>query len=256
MASWLPIRFYYDTMLGSVGSTFTATSTAAGDYLAAYLYNMLEVNMWKASSTDDQTLSYDAGAGNSKAADYIAILGHNLKTAGVNVYVERSSDNINWTEAFSWTPSADTVQLKEFSNPGSFRYWRLKMTGASTAVYMTLCIWGLKTELKFASASFDPHEENAKANMNLSQGGYVTGVHKMYSERRLSLKFENANATIYTAVKAWWDANGLKNFFVAWEIANNPNDVYLMRPDVKFSNPLINSGLRRNITINLIGRKE
>ena len=161
-----------------------------------------------------------------------------------------------WTTAHSGAPAADTVYLKEFTATAAHRYWRLRITAASVPVYMTLCIWGQKTELDYATASFDPHEQNVKANVNLSQGGYVTGVHTQYAERSLSLQFEDADATLYSKVKTWWDTSGLKNFFVAWEIANNPNDVYLMRPDVKFSNPLTNGGLYRNITINLTGRKE
>lgn len=256
MATWAKIKFYYDTMLSSVGSSLTASSTASGDYSAGYLYNMLETNMWKASSSANQTLSYDAGAGNTKGADYVAILGHNLKTAGAAVYIDRSSDGASWTEAYSWTPSADTAQLKEFTNPGAFRYWRLRITGASVAIYMTLCLWGLKTELDYCSAEFDPYGQEVKASRNLSQGGYVTGIHAMYIERQVALNFEDADATLYGAVKTWWETSGLKNFFMAWELANNPSDVYLMRPDTKFNNPMTNGGLYRNITVTLTGRKE
>ncbi|MBI5344760.1 MAG: hypothetical protein HZB83_05410, partial [Deltaproteobacteria bacterium] len=51
MSAWAKIKFFHDTMLGSAGSTLTATSTASGDYSAAYLYNMREVNSGKAANT-------------------------------------------------------------------------------------------------------------------------------------------------------------------------------------------------------------
>jgi len=256
MAIWGKINFFYDTMLGSAGSALTATSTAAGDYLVSYIYNMLETNMWKASSSANQTLSYDAGAGNTKGADYISILGHNLKTAGASIYLEWSDNNSNWTQAWSDTPTADTIYLKEFTQTAAHRYWRLRITGASVAVYMTLCIWGLKTELDYCTAEFDPYGQEVKANRNFSQGGYVTGIHTMYAERQIALTFEDADAALYGLIKTWWETSGLKNFFMAWEIDNNPNDVYLMRPDAKFFNPLTNGGLYRNVNINLTGRKE
>lgn len=244
-------------MLAAAGSTLSATSTASGDYDVNNLHNMLETNMWKAASAaSPHYILYDAGVGSAKAADYICVIGHNLKSAGASIVLEYSNDNAGYTAALTDAPAADTVYLREFANPGPFRYWRLKMTGMSIVPYMTLCIWGLKTELDYATADFDPHEHSWKASVNQSQGGYITGVHAQYAERQLSLKFEDADTALYTAVKAWWDASGLKNFFVAWEIANNPNDVYLMRPDTRFVNPLTNGGLYRNITINLTGRKE
>ena len=242
-------------MLGAPGSALTATSTASGSDVKN-IYDMLETTMWKASSSANQTLSYDAGSGNTRAANYIAMLGHNLKTAGASIYLEWSDDNSNWTEAWSDTPAADTVYLKEFAQTAVHRYWRLRITGASTAVYMTLCIWGLKTELDYATAGFDPHEQEAKANVSVSETGYLLGIHHKYIERSMTLKFEDADADLYAKVKEWWETNGLKNFFVVWEGANSPDDVFLMRPDPKFSNPLKAGGLYRDITISLRGRKE
>ncbi len=262
MATWAKIKFFYDIMLGTAGSSLTATSTASGDYSVNYLYNMLETNMWKAANTNTPMyIAYDAGAGNAKTADYMVILGHNLKTIGASIVLQYSTtgawagEEIGVFAGFS--PDADTVILKEWAALATARYWRLKITGVLSAPpYMTLLIWGLKTELDYATASFDPYEQEAKANINLSQGGYVTGVHTQYAERSLQLRFDDADATLYGKIKTWWDTSGLKNFFVAWETANNPNDIWLMRPDTKFSNPLMNGGLYRSISVNLKGRKE
>ncbi|MBI5233518.1 MAG: hypothetical protein HY880_04115 [Deltaproteobacteria bacterium] len=259
MAVWAKIKFLWETMLGSTGSTLTATSTATGDYAVSYLYNMLETNRWKsANTTTPMYVSYDAGSGNTKTADYLAIIGHNLKTIGATITLQYSSDNVTYYDCFTgFAPTADTVILKEFTSPGAYRYWRLKITGTlSAAPYMTICIWGNKTELDYASASFDPYAQEIKANVNLSYGGHVAGVHTLYTERNMSLRFDDADATLYGKVKTWWDMSGLKNFFVAWETANNPDDVFLMYPEVKFDNPLKNGGVWRDIAIKLSGRKE
>ena len=262
MAQWAKIKFFYDTMLGLAGSSLTATSTATGDYNVAYLYNMLETNMWKAANTTTPMyVTYTAVLpANQKAADYLAILGHNLFSAGATIVLQYSTDNFvtDTNDAFTaFAPTADTVILKEFAAPAIKWYWRLKITGTlSAAPYMTLCIWGNATELDYATAGFDPHEQEAKANVSVSETGYLLGIHHKYVERSMSIKFEDADADLYAKVKDWWEVNGLKNFFVVWEGANSPDDVFLMRSDAKFSNPLKAGGLYRDITINLRGRKE
>lgn len=263
MISWAKIKFYYDTMLGSAGSALTASSTASGDYSVNYICNMMETNRWMAANTTTPMyITYDAGSGNTKTADYLIILGHNLHSANAAIEFQSSSDNFgsDITSITGGNPSADTVLLYEFAQTAPKRYYRLKINPASGSLsappYMAICVWGMKTELDYADSSFDPYQQEAKANVNLSQGGYVAGLHTMYTERQLSLTFEDADSTLYGKIKSWWETNGLKNFFVAWETANNPADVFLMRPDTRFNNPLTNGGATRSITINLSGRKE
>lgn len=258
MAVWAKIKFFWETMLGSTGSTLTASSTDAGDYSASYLYNMMETNGWKAGvSAGPHYITYDAGAGNVKTADYIAILGHNLGSSGAALSLQFSSDGAAYTDSFTpFMPSSDKALLKEFTSPGNYRYWRVSITGTSVPPYMALCIWGNKTELDYASSDFDPYGQEIKASENLSQGGFLAGIHEQYTERSMSIRFADADALLYGNIKDWWEKSGLKNFFLAWESANNPDDIYLVRPDARFSNPLKSGGLYRDITINLKGRKE
>jgi hypothetical protein len=262
MATWAKIKFYYDKMFGSSGSTLTATSTASGDYDVDYLYNMLETNMWMALNTATHYITYDAGVGSTRTADYIAVIGHNFYSGGgagaMNIRVEYSSDNFSAdiNLAFNNTqPTSDDAFVIEFASQTA-RYWRVRTSNAGSSVYMTLCILGEKTELDYASSSFDPHAQNRKVNQNISYGGYVTGVHEQFVERSMSLSFQDADSTLYTKVKNWIDTNGVKNFFVAWDLANNPTEVFLMRAEGDVNNPLTNNGAYRNITINLKGRKE
>ncbi|MFQ5353379.1 MAG: hypothetical protein ACE5DR_00395, partial [Thermodesulfobacteriota bacterium] len=154
--------------------------------------------------------------------------------------------------------SVQAGDLSDYVTPGAInkRHWRLKMTGHSSAPHMNICIWGNKTVLDYATASFDPYGEHVQANVNLSNSGQVMGVHKKYTERSLSLAFREADTTLYEKVRAWWERSGLKNFFVAWERGNNPDDIFLMFPDKRFNNPLKNGGLFRDINIKLKGRKE
>jgi len=259
MATWNKIRFYYQTMLGSTSSTLTATSTLAGTAVAN-IYNMLEGDRWEATdATSPQYLTFNGGGINTYDADYLAVIGHNLASIGATIALEHSTTGAWAGEevvAVTYTPSADTVILQELTAPGAKGHWRLKISGQSAAPYMAICIWGLKTELDYARASYDPYGEDVKANVNISASGYLLGIHRQWSERSMTLEFPDSDSTLYTTVKTWWDAVGLNNFFVAWDLANNPNDVWLMHADQQFRNPLTNGGAFRDITIKLKGRKE
>ncbi len=258
MATWNKVRFFYDTMLGAAGSTLTATSAAPGCE-AGNISNMIETNMWRASGlADPHYITFDAGAGGGAGADYIVVYGHNLAACGATVVLQYSADNFSAdvNDAFvPETPATDRIYLKEFPQTSQYRYWRLRITGHTAVPYMTICVWGNSTELDYASTSFDPHSQDAKANVNLSYGGYVTGIHTQYVERSMALRFEDADEALYARVKDWWETSGLKHLFVAWENANSPDDVFLMHPDTRFDNPLKNGGAYRDITINLKGRK-
>lgn len=141
--------------------------------------------------------------------------------------------------------------------PGSLprRWWRLKITGHSAPPEMSICAWGNRTELDYVSAGFDPYEEEIKANVTRSDTGYVLGVHDRYRERRMTLRFEDADDELYQKIRDWWDNHGLRNFFVAWERGNRPGDVFLMMPEPRFNNPFKLTG-RRDISISLTGRRE
>lgn len=259
MAQWNKVKFFYGTMLGGQGSTLAATTTAAG-HDVANIHNMIETNMWKAAdATDPHYITFDAGSGAAAGADYLAILGHNLASAGATVALQYSTDGFvsDISDAFApESPATDRAWLKEFAETNNYSHWRLKITGHNQPPYMAICVWGKRTELDYATASFDPHAQDARASESLSYGGYVTGIHTRYVERSMTLRFEDADDALYSKIKAWWETSGAGNFFVAWENANNPGDVFLMRPDARFDNPLKNGGLYRDITVKLKGRKE
>ncbi len=198
-------------------------------------------------------------------ADYLAVMGHNLGTLNAAVTLQYS-DNSTYTGDVNAVVlndylGKDTVYLKTFTDPGPHRYWRLRISEAqggaafASAPQATILSFGLETELDYASAGFDPYEEEIKANVTRSDTGYVLGVHNRYRERRTTLTFEDADDALYQKIKDWWDNHGLQNFFVAWERGNNPDDVFLMMPEPRFTNPFKLTG-RRDITISLTGRRE
>lgn len=256
--AWSRIKFFYDSIPGVSGAMLGATTQRA-DAPVENISNMLEVNMWGASAAVDPLyITVDLGGVNPpKAADYLAVYGHNLGSAGATLALQYSSDGLAYSDAFSaFMPTSDAVVLREFTQTAAARYWRLRITGHGAPPHISICIWGMKTELDYASMSFDPHGQEARMSVNHSYGGYLTGIHTQYVERSLSLRFEDADDLLYNKVRGWWETSGTMNFFVAWENANSPTDVFLMRPDARFYNPLKHGGCRRDIIINLTGRKE
>lgn len=250
------LKFYWDNILDDAGSTFSVTSTSTGDYALSYMTNWMEVNKWKASSSAAQNFVFEGST--TKEADYLAIAGHNLNTAGATITLQCSSSTAfagEQSTVFSEAPANDRAYLKEFTNPGAFRYWRLSLASQTTACYISICSLGTRTELDYITPSFDPYGQEIKAKTNISYGGYVTGIHTQYIERQIDIRLSNKTTSIYNKVKTWWETHQLRNFFMAWDITNDSTNIWLVRGDEKFNNP-ITIDQYRNISLRLIGRKE
>jgi len=252
------LKFFYDNMLQSTEGTITATSTSTGAYTIDDVHNMLEVNGWKGASSATQNIDFDAGVGNTFDADYIAILGHNLFSVGSSVAVIHSTSGAYGGEEvtiFSTSVDADTVFLKEFTAPGAKRYWRVQINGASTSPSVNILSLGTVSTVAFIQPPFDPHGQKTVMNTNMTEGGFVAGIHTKYTERSISLGFGGVSTSLYSILNTWHENSGMKNFFMAWDTTNDSSAVYLVRPDGNFNNP-INVDKFRNVTINLKGRKE
>ncbi|MBI2401110.1 MAG: hypothetical protein HYV23_08680 [Deltaproteobacteria bacterium] len=257
MADWAKIKFYWKSFSGSQGSALEASSTFERTSVSN-ICNMLETNLWQAAvGMGPHYIMHDSGEGNSHEADYLAVSGHNFASINALVKLQYSNDGESYLDAFTpFIPASDRAFVKEFTSPGAFRYWRLALEGTVIAPFIYIAAWGLRTELDYASASFDPNEQEVKAAVNLSNGGYLAGAHAKYIERSMTIRFDDADAALYGKVKEWWEGSGTRNFFVAWENSGHPEDVFLMRPEPRFSNPLKSGGAARDIVIALTGRKE
>ena len=187
--------------------------------------------------------------------DGSAVNPHGISYASNNTLWNCDADTDKIYNILIPSPIDNKPFLREFDLISS-RYWRIKLTNLSVIPYMAICIWGRLTELNYCTSSFDPYAETIKANIKITQGGVVSGIHIKYSERQINLKFNDADDTLYQKIKRFWDEHGLKNFFLGWETTEHPDDVFLMRRDEKFNNPFTKGGLYRNVTLNLKGRKE
>lgn len=274
------LKFFYDNLLTGTGpdssGTIKATSTeSTGDFSVDYISNNLESNMWKASDTaSPQNITFELSGPTAPKANYIIIYGHNFYSAGATVALQVDASTtfastalvtIFSTVVADGIRSTDSVFFKNFnvvgdtSAPVQQSHWRINITHSSTYVpHITLAYVGLETELAFLQAPFDPYQQRVKANVNKSLGGFVTGVHTRYTERKLDIRLNNQSTSVYAKVKTWFEAHGVQNFFVGWNATGSTEstgDIWLVRPDLDFNNP-INMDHFRDIKINLTGRKE
>ena len=115
----------YDNRL--TDGTPAATDTAAG-YDILNILDLRTYTQWKAASSGTKYITIDCGS--AKSADCLAVIGHNLYTAGATVSVESSSDNATWTQRLAgFTPTSDKAFMKLFVS-ASARYWRIKIINA------------------------------------------------------------------------------------------------------------------------------
>ncbi len=258
--AWAKVKLFYANVLANL----TATTTATG-YAVANLLDWKEGSWWKAANLTVPMYIYPTtgpGGGDSLSADYLFISGHNLGTIGAKLTLQRSATGA-WAgeevAVISYVPPND----KAFARTATLvsdDYWRLRITSVlgplSAVPFMAICIWGELVELDYVTSSFDPNAEEVNANIMITEGGVVSGIHVKYSERKNDFRFNNAEDAIYQKVKTFWENHGLKNFGLGWETTEHPDDVFLMRRDKKFNNPFTKGGLYRNITLKLEGRKE
>lgn len=103
----------YESMLNDCIPTATSTAT---DYDVLNLRDLRLFTYWKATgTTDPQYITCDVGSGNTKAADSLAIIGHNLNAAGASVTLQCSTDDFvsDIDYILAKLPSTDGVLLSE-----------------------------------------------------------------------------------------------------------------------------------------------
>ena len=91
---WAKPTIYYDHDLSGLIATSEVTGFEVGKIL-----DRLESTWWKATSSADQFIVFDAGAGNTISADYLGVANHNL--SGSNIELQCSDTNYLQEEVFN-----------------------------------------------------------------------------------------------------------------------------------------------------------
>jgi hypothetical protein len=217
----------YDNRL--TDGTPAATDTAAG-YDILNILDLRTYTQWKAASSGTKYITIDCGS--AKSADCLAVIGHNLYTAGATVSVESSSDNVTWTQRLAgFTPTSDKAFMKLFVS-ASARYWRIKIITAAIAAQIAVALLGVKIQFEYPPETpYTPYAETAAADVERSKNGHILGVSTYNPVLNLQAQFGLVSRTWLDAyyIPFWQNhARLFKPFFFVWDLDTYSADVFFV----------------------------
>ncbi|MEW6115391.1 MAG: hypothetical protein AB1553_00620 [Nitrospirota bacterium] len=222
----------------------TATDTAAG-------YDVLNIRDLRTYTfhkfTGSGTKYYYINCGSGKTADCLAIISHNLGTAGATVSVESSATGA-WTgeqveRLAGFVPTSDKALLKTF-NSATAQFWRVKIVTAAVAAQVGVLMLGTKLLFPYPpDTPYRPYSERIEANTSLSKTGNILGSTIRYYPIDVVAPFSNLTRTwVLDNFKPFWINHGrkLNPFFYAWDLDVYPDDVLFLAcsPDMVYELPV------------------
>ncbi|MDD5774358.1 MAG: hypothetical protein PHS64_00270 [Candidatus Omnitrophica bacterium] len=241
-------------------ATPTATSTDTG-YSVSNVIDWRPFTFWQEASVGTRYITINCGS--AKAADTLAICGHNLCTANATVSLEYSTDNFaaDVHEAIAgFVPTSDYAILKTFASV-SKQYWRLKTVtaGATKAKIAILCVGARMDFTRYPYGDFDPCPEKLNHISGRSDAGYLLGVYQKNIGISIDVSFKNILPSwIESYFRPAWDAHLslCKPFFWAWDITNHSSEVYLVNVPANFTLNTPFDPFRRSLKLKFEGIKE
>ena len=243
-----PLILYESRLLDAVP---VASSTAAG-FDVLNLRDMRDYTLWKPSAMP-ATVTVDSGS--SKAADYLAVYGHDLFSTGCTIEVRKSTDNFAANDVLVATSTpADNKTLLLLFTSASSRYWRIRvLTG--TAPTLSIALLGVRLEMpKGVKDLLDPLGHTVKAEYNRSVTGRPLGKVIQYREWKANLIFEALTWDFIRAswVPAWDAWLQSEPWLFAWHPDSYPKESYLVVADGSYSSPH-DSNLTLTLTVPVTG---
>jgi len=151
--------------------------TADTTYVLRHLYDRILKRPFKTSDDPAVTtiIHVDQGATTIKAVDRLLVFNHNLD--GLDMEVEWSDNDADWTSVASWTQSGSDVIDQSWSSV-THRYWRVTITSPASApsigeLWLTQTYTWTRTP---TYASGDIGNDHSVEEIRDPSGGYRTGV--------------------------------------------------------------------------------
>ncbi|MEW6314631.1 MAG: hypothetical protein AB1513_11430 [Pseudomonadota bacterium] len=233
MAIALPI-IAWDNRLSD--ATPAASSTATG-YNVLNLRDFRPYTWWKPSAMP-ATVTVDCVS--AKAADCCAVYGHDLGSKGATLEVRGSTDNFSASDVLvaTVTPANDKPLLLLFTS-ASYRYWRLKVTGAaapSLAIAALGARFTLPVKLPYG---FDPVARAVRGQSNRSADGHPLGRVVTFEEWSATLTLQKVDmAWLRSDLLPLWKSHLRgKPFIFSWDSGDHADEIYLVQAGDKLSMP-------------------
>lgn len=241
---------YYDNRLAD--AALVASSTASG-FAAANVTDWRPYTWWQPTALP-ATLTVDCGS--ARAADYALIWGHTLFTAGCTLEVRGSTDNFAGSNVLvaSITPTSNDPFLLLFGSV-SYRYWRIRITGAATMPALAIAAIGAALNLPVGlPEGFDPIGRKVEGQSNRNENGQPLGRVVQFETWTESLKLQKVSWSWIRAtwLPAWRAHLRSSPFVFAWDPGPYATELRLVTAGEQFTTPH-QAGSRADLTVELKG---
>lgn len=179
----------------------TATSTLSGT-LPADILIPTEDTFHSPSSTSAYSIVIDAGV--EITADYIAILGDVLD--GVTVEIRGSTDNFSGSDdqvSAGAALSSDLNAAWRTFGSSSYRYWKLNVSGHSTAIKISHACLDELVVLPYFATDWDEESLLIESSNLVSSSGIFIGVNQQNAMQEMALDIGEITAAELVDVKLW-----------------------------------------------------
>jgi hypothetical protein len=211
--------------MDNIGRTGTvSSSSAATGFPASAANNPLTYEFWRPAVLPAW---WKVDAGQSVSVNYVGIASHTLADDSCTVAVEYSTDNSNWTQVDTHTPTDNSPIMFLFA-PVTARYWRVYITGA---VIPSVGVVYIGTTLDMQRACYSglsPIEMNRDTviRTNVSEGGQWLGRSVIRQGSEMSVGFRHLDYDWYKTNFDPFAVDALSYpFFFAWRPEGYPETV-------------------------------
>jgi hypothetical protein len=211
------------------------TATGVADDSPLHVRDCRTYTILQFPSAGANYLTVDCGA--AKAADCLAVIGHNLATAGALVSVEYSQDNVAWRPVMgAFAPVSDKAFLRTYLS-ASGRYWRLKIVTVSVAPRLAVVMIGSMLPFLYPPDAGTPMSVSVVEESKDSVTGNPLGSVVHYSPIDVQPMFSSVDRKwVETVYRPWWIgyARLRRWFFWAWDIDTYPEEILFLRDQGKY----------------------
>lgn len=224
--------------LGASATLGGASTIAGGE--AANAVTGSTYDKWRpVASGTTRRLSFDFGT--ARTISFAAIAAHNLGTLGRTVAVQRSSDDVTWTDAGCGTVTATdngVIAFRMVATGQDFRYWRFNFTGMDSADLLSVGVAFMGNDLVIPRRFYQgfapiltPTEVQLQSNVSVGNellGSSVIGRGSTLAANITNVSPDFLRSTDWLAFQRHFNEGG--GAFFGWRPQKYPQDVeYIWR---------------------------